>query len=171
VPRKAAFVVAEMLAVFALTPAVVIAQHKEEVSRAELKRLMAHANKPTDYERLASFFHSREQFYRAKAQAKMDDYASCVRNFLVAPKFPTRADQDSRLFDYYSTKADEQAKLAAGYDDLLLANGIEPKRNTQIVSVKDLQNTTPQAPVNAALVFAGQTDPNKKEKQETSTKP
>lgn len=151
--RKAMFAVAAMVALLALRPAVVIAQQpeSEELSRAELKRLMERADKVTDYERLATFFHSREEFYSAKAQAEMEDYASCARNFLIAPKFPTRADQDFRLFEYYSQKADEQAKLAAQYDDLLLANGIKPRQSPKIISLKDLQNAAAQATVKSAL--------------------
>ena len=122
-------------------PAPASAQEPEHISRADVKRLIAQANKPGDFQILATFFHLQEDTYRAKAQNVMDDYAACVRHFLMAPKFPTRADQDFRLFDYYSAKADAQARLAAHYDDLLLARGIKPRPKTPTVSMHDLQNS------------------------------
>jgi hypothetical protein len=128
------------------------ADDEQHITHGELKRLVKDANKPADYERLATFYHSREEVYRAKAQAKMDDYASCVRNYLIAPKFPTRADQDFRLFEYYSYKADEQAKLAVRYDDMLLASGVRPFHSAHVISIKDLQSPPPSQGANSALV-------------------
>lgn len=127
----------------------------EHLSRVELNHLMAHANKPADYQELATFFHWQEDVYRAKAQAAMDDYASCARRFLMAPKFPTRADQDFRLFDYYSAKADGQAELAERYDNLLLANGIKPRPKIRTISIHDLQNSALPQSSTAALPRSG----------------
>ena len=132
------------------------------MTSAAVKRLIAHANTPADFERLSTYFHSGEETYRAKAQETMDDYASCARNFLIAPKFPTRADQDLRLFQYYSEKADEDARLAQIYDGKLLALGIKPTQSAKIISVKELQkNRETTAAANAAL---GSTNDSTREK-------
>lgn len=117
----------------------------QSMSRTELKELIANANTPADYRKLAVFFHHQEQVYRARAAAEMDDYAHCVRNILMVPKFPTRADQTARLYDYYSGKADQQGKLASKYDSLLIRNGFAPVGNVESVSVKDLE-PTPNSP-------------------------
>ena len=117
-----------------------------KVSNNELKRLIQQANKPGDYQKLSDIFHYREELYRAKAQAQMDDYAGCVRNFIVRPKFPTHADQDAQLFEYYSARADEQARLAARYDTLLIRNGVQPLHNRQVISVRELQNPNALVP-------------------------
>lgn len=124
-------------------------QDDAHMSRAALKHLMARANEQADYERLSTFFHSQEESHRAKAQAEMDDYADCVRNFITPPKFPTRADQDFRLFQYYSEKADNDAKLAEIYDRKLVTLGIKPVQAAKVVSVKDLQRAASITSVNA----------------------
>jgi hypothetical protein len=128
------------------------AEDEGYMSRAELRRLVSAANTPADYQRLATFFHFQEDAYRAKAQAQIDDYATCVRNFLMAPKFPTRADQDFRLFEYYSAKADAQAEAAARYEDMLLAMGVKPLRHTCVVSLKDRQGSAHTPGTNPALL-------------------
>lgn len=150
--RKAAVMLMAVAALLVISREAVFAQELgEQLSRAELDRLIAHADEPADYQKLATFFHAQEDLYRAKAQAAMDDYSSCVRRFLIAPKFPTRADQDFRLFDYYSAKADRQAELAAWYDDLLLTRGIKPRPKVRAVSTQDLQNSPLARDANAAL--------------------
>jgi hypothetical protein len=124
---------------------------------------MARANEPADYERLSTLLHAQEEGYRARAQAEMDDYARCERNILVAPKFPTRADQDLRLFQYYSEKADEDARLAQVYDRKLLDLGMKPRQSANVISVKDLQKKTwTTTPVNAALSSTSQSGPDKR---------
>lgn len=110
------------------------------IPRADLKRLIKNANKPEDYQRLADFFHHKEEVYRAKAQAEMADYASFARNIMIVPKFQTRADQDLRLFEYYSAMADKQAKLAAHYDEILVRIGIKPASRAHSISFKDSTN-------------------------------
>ena len=50
------------------------------------------------------------------------------------PKIPTRADQTARLYEYYSGKADQQARLAAHYDQLLVRSGVKPLGKRYTVS-------------------------------------
>lgn len=119
----------------------VIAQEPQQYSHKELHRLMASTGNPDDYQKLATYFHYKEQAYRAKAQAEMDAYADCVRNITLAPKFLTRADVTARLYDYYSSKADADAKLARRYDEMLIRHGIRPSSEpTATVSVTSLQD-------------------------------
>lgn len=110
------------------------------MSRADLKRLLATASKPAEYQKLATYFHEREEFFRAKAQAEMTDSAHCIRNFMMTPKFPTRAGQTARLYEYYSAKADLEAKLAVHYDDLLIRNRVKPDRKRYTISVTNFRD-------------------------------
>ena len=111
------------------------ADEVQHINRAELKRLIATADTPADYQKLATYFHEREDVYRAKAQAEMRESAECVRNFVMTPpKIPTRADQTARLYEYYSAKADQQAKLAGHYDELLVRSGVKPLGKRYTVS-------------------------------------
>jgi|GEM_PF-3345673 len=103
-----------------------IAQQPLHYSHKELHRWTASAGDPDADRKLATYFHCQEWIYRAKAQAEMEEYARCVRNILMAPKFPTRADVTSELHDYYSYKADQEAKLATRYDEMLIRRGIKP---------------------------------------------
>ena len=108
---------------------------EQRVSRKEVKHLLATANTVAEYQRVATYFRNREDFYRAKAQAEMTEYARCVRNITMAPKFPTRADQAARLYEYYADKANRQAKRATHYEDLLIRSGVRPFARVQTVSV------------------------------------
>lgn len=120
----------------------VMAQQPQNLSHSDLRRRIANANKPADYQVLADYFHYQEQVYRAKANAEMHDY---VKYFsLYHPKFPTGADNAARLFEYYSAKADKEAKLAAHYDELLVQSGVKPTGKGQIVPLKDLENQPPK---------------------------
>ena len=114
-------------------------QKPQQLSRGELRRLTTNASSPADYQKLAAYFRGQEQYYRVKADAEMHEYAECVRNVTMAPKFPTRADQCDRLYEYYSAKASHLAKLAARYDELLVRNGFKPVGNVQLVSVTQLR--------------------------------
>ena len=105
------------------------------ISRAELKHLVATANKLADYQTLATYFHEREDFYRAKAQAEVTEYAQCARNLMMKPKFATRADQTARLYEYYSAKASQQAKLAARSPDLYASLSINKAHIASVTAI------------------------------------
>jgi hypothetical protein len=127
----------------ALRPNRAIAQQPEHYGHRELRRLMANAKNPDEYQKLAKYFHYRELFYRAKAQREIDAYANCVPNYPMAAKFLTRADITARLYDHYLFKAGENAKLAGRYDEMLTRLGIKPaSESAMIVSVKSLQNAS-----------------------------
>lgn len=145
-----------VIAILSITPTLVMAHGQQHLSRAELRRFMANANNPAAYQELAAYFHYQQQVYRAKADAEMDDYANCVRNVTMAPKFPTRADQDDRLYEYYSAKADQQAKLAAHYDELLTKSGSKPAGDIHIVSLTDLERHAQEPGASSLLVQKSQ---------------
>ena len=138
--RRAAGLAMLVLTAFAAAFSASGADNASRMSQVELKHLIAAANKPADYQKLALYFHEKELFYRAKAQTEMMEYAQCVRNFMMEPKFPTRADQTARLYEYYSAKADQQAKLAARYDGLLMRGGAKPVGNSYTVSVTSFRD-------------------------------
>jgi hypothetical protein len=116
------------------------AEEAQCMSRAHIKHLIATANKPADYQKLATYFHDREDFYRAKAQAEMTESAHCIRNVMMTPKFPTRAGQTARLYEYYSAKADKEARLAARYDGLSVQSGVKPVGKRYTVPVTSFRD-------------------------------
>jgi hypothetical protein len=134
-----------------------VAADPASIPRADLKWLIRNANTPDDYQKLANFFHYRAEVYRAKAQEEMADYATFAGNILITPKFPTRADQDLRLFEYYSAAADKQTKLAAHYDEMLVRSGVKPATRAHSTSIKALTNSLPAEGANSALASSDET--------------
>jgi len=105
-------------------------------SHKELHRLVASARDPDDYRKLSEYFHQQKQVYRAKADAEMHEYAKWFSFY--HPKVPTSAENASRLYIYYSAKAEHAATLATHYDDLLVRNGLNPVSEALTVSVVNM---------------------------------
>jgi hypothetical protein len=146
-----------LVATFALSiqPNRLTAQQPQTLRHRKMRQLIANAKTPLDYRRLAMYFHYQEQVDRSKADAEMQYYSECFLQF--RPKFPTAADNASRLYEYYSAKANEEAKLAAHYDDLLIRSGSKPVGKVQTVSVTDLESQSAQQGTNSVLVRDAQT--------------
>jgi hypothetical protein len=129
-----------------------IAGQPQHYSRKQLRILMANAANPDDYQLLASYFRRQELVFRNKAQRTLDDYASYAGRYPMATKFVTRAEVAGRLYKNYISKADENARLAAQYEESLAEMGIEPERESAtIVSVKSLQSPPVYRPSTALL--------------------
>jgi len=133
IPKPAIVAVYIVVAVSGLSVSAskAVAQQPQHYSRSELRNLMKNAKSPEDYLKLARYSRYKEQLYRVKAEAEMDDYAHCARNVMLVPKFPTRPDVTQKMYEYYSYEADKNATLAAQYEGLLIANGLRlPNRFT-----------------------------------------
>jgi hypothetical protein len=128
-----------------------MAQQPQRYSHKQLHLMMACAGNAADYQQLATYFHRQELMFRAKAQHTIDEYSSQAGKFTMATKFTSRAEVASRLYESYSFKAVENARLAGWYDEMLTGLGIKPvSESAAIVSVKDLQNES--NPVGLALM-------------------
>jgi hypothetical protein len=135
--------------ILAITAQKVIAQEPQHLSRIELRRLIKNARNPADYQKLSLYFHYQAQVYRAKANLEMHDYAKFFS--IYHPKFPTGADTAARLYEYYSAKADKEAKMAGHYDELLIRSGAKPISEPQVVSLTNLENQRPKEPATSVL--------------------
>ena len=92
--------------------------------------------------RVATYFHYRELLFRAKAQETIDRYANQLSRYPMATKTVTRAEVVERQYSEYLLKADENARMAAGYDAILLELGMKGWNGSgTVVSVKDLRDS------------------------------
>lgn len=141
--------------VLALVPMVATGQQFERYSNKELRLMVANASNADDYQKLATYFHYEELMYRAKAQKIMDEYANYGAKHPMATKTISRTDVESRLYQQYSAKADENSALAARYDELLTQLGVKPAIiSSTVVSARSLQRDSTGTP-GAALVDNG----------------
>lgn len=86
------------------------------LSKAQVKALLADAEKPENSRQLAVYYRTEEQLYRAKAKAESEEHELALAKPWASPKFPTRADIIARLRDYYEGKANSMAAAAARYE-------------------------------------------------------
>ncbi len=100
---------------------------------------LANAN---EYLRVALYFHEKELLFRAKAQNTIDRYANDYGKYPMATKTVTRAEATGRQYNDYSSKADENARLAATYEEMLSETGCKrPDFSREVVSIKSLYET------------------------------
>ena len=131
-----------------------LAQEPARYSSKQLHRLMDYASTAADFQRLATYFHYQELVFRTKAQKMVDEYASVGACYPMATKTISRTEVESRLYKEYSAKAEEDSKLAARYDEILLGMGIKPETiSANLVSAKSTKEDSPATP-GSALVSA-----------------
>lgn len=123
-----------------LKPLSVSAQQPYRFSPKQVRLLLAHAESAADYQKLSSYFHYQELLFRAKRQTVFDYYANHTGKFTMAAKFWSRADVNARLSNKYACKAEENAKIAGRYDEMLANLGVKPVRESAVlVNVKSLR--------------------------------
>ncbi len=111
-------------------------------SNKQLRFLMATASHADEFQKLASYFHYQELVFRTKAQKMRDEYASYGMKYPMATKNVSRVEIESRLYEQYSARANENATLAAKYDELLIGLGVTPARvSATRVSARSLETT------------------------------
>ncbi len=94
-----------------------------------------------EYRRVATYFHYRELAFRVKARNTIDRYSRHCAKYPMATKTVTRAEVAARQYSDYCSKADENARLAATYDELLEKLCLLPANvPTETISLKDLEN-------------------------------
>lgn len=125
------------------------AQQTTHYSRKQLRLLVGIARNEHDYRKLASYFRYQEMAFRTKAQKALDEYALDGWRLPLATKFVTRSEALARLRRHYLVKADENAKLAQHYNEMLTDLGAAPgSESATVVSVKSLQNAPASLPQN-----------------------
>ena len=139
-----------ILAFTVLQPEQAIAQHPPHYSQRQLRSLIASAANADDYQKLATYFHYQELMFREKAQKVIDEYADHAGKYPMATKTVTRADVATRSYDEYSSKANDNARLARKYDELLIELNVKPaSESATIVSLKSLQKASGGMPGSA----------------------
>jgi hypothetical protein len=124
----------------------------QHYSHKQLRSLMSRATNSDDYRRLATYFHYQEMFFRAKAQKTLDDYFNTETKYKMATKFVTRAEVASRSYNDSLSKAENNARLADRYDEMLTETAIKPeKRSATLVSVENLKRASRDTGTSALL--------------------
>ena len=103
-------------------------------------RQIGQAASAVDYQRVATYFRLRELEFRAKAQNAIQEYLIHSGPYPMATKTVTRAEVAARQISDYSSKANENGRLAASYDEVLSELGCKPLSvPSTVVSLKDLE--------------------------------
>jgi hypothetical protein len=127
----------------ALRPTQATAQQPQHYSHRQLRLLMAGAANTDDYQKLATYFHYQELMCRTKARKVVDEYANDSGKYPMATKTVTRAEVMARAYDQYSSQANENARLAGRYDEMLTKLGVKPaSESATIVSINSLLNAS-----------------------------
>jgi hypothetical protein len=94
-----------------------------QLSRQELKTLLATAHTSDQYKQLAGYFHAQELAARSKAVAeKVERDRRAQVNAALYQKYPRPVDSAQYLYESYLADADRAAALAQHYDQLASQN-------------------------------------------------
>ena len=97
-------------------------------SRSELKKQIATAHTPEQYQALANYYRQEEGSFRAQQAAELLLWEQRAQNTSsTAQKYPRPVDSAHYLYDYYAYEADRSAQQAALYEQLA-GTGIAPNR-------------------------------------------
>lgn len=122
-----------------LSPVPGIAQRPQ---KGKLVRQTANPSRASEYFRVALYFHNKELLFRAKAQSTIDWYANHYGKYPMATKTVSRAEAAAQQFNDYSSKADESARMAAAYQQMLSEIGCKPADfSAVVVSIETLYQT------------------------------
>jgi hypothetical protein len=103
-----------------------VAQDTISYNKKELRQLIQQAKTADDYQKLTTYFVSKENAYRVKAQTALEDYEQ-ARHHIAVPKYPTAADTAKWFYQHDVEQADHMAKLAAQYDQKQRALNAAPR--------------------------------------------
>jgi len=116
---KALRIVTILLAIIVAMPLARPAIGQEELTRKQLKALIASSKTPADHERIAAYYHAETQKLEAKQREHEDDLAAYYKNTLRYPsKYPTMGDHCRSLANYYKMAAQRAAALAEMHEQL-----------------------------------------------------
>jgi hypothetical protein len=100
----------------AIMVAVLLAQaavRQDNLTRKELRALIASAKTPADHERIAAYYRAEAQHLAAKHREHEEDLAEYYKNPSRYPsKYPTMGDHCRSLASYYKMAAERASTLA-----------------------------------------------------------
>jgi hypothetical protein len=115
-----------LTAVLQAQPIAPVAGHA--LSRHELKKEIAAAHTPDQYNALALYFHQREQVFRDKAVDEKTEWERRKQvTVSVEVKYPAPADSARNLCGYYTYEADRMAQRAAEYEGHVMQTQLTAK--------------------------------------------
>lgn len=93
------------------------AETQKPLSRSALRKQVREAHTAEQYRALAEYFRGEQIRFRLKAQKEEQNLFDLRENAAVMPsKYPTPVDSATRLFQYYSWKAEEMGRRATEFD-------------------------------------------------------
>jgi hypothetical protein len=98
--------------------------NSQNLSRAELKRMVQSAHTTEDYLTLASYFRWRQQQFDEQAQSERIEWARRAANgYLAAAKYPNPVDSSKYRCEYFEYESQKMGQQAAHYENLSAAAG------------------------------------------------
>jgi ethanolamine ammonia-lyase large subunit len=103
-----------------------VAQDTISYNKKELHQLIQQAKSAEDYQKLTTYFVSKENAYLVEAQTAQENYEQ-ARHHIAVPKYPTAADTAKWFYQYDVEQADHMAKLAAQHEQKQRALNATPR--------------------------------------------
>lgn len=90
-------------------------------SRVEAMALLRSAHSTTEYHALALYFHQQQSELALQAQAEKQEWQRRSQNLVsLAAKYPRPVDSSRYRYEYFQSRADQAAQLAAHFDQLAI---------------------------------------------------
>ena len=98
--------------------------NSQNLSRAELKRMVQSAHTTEDYLTLASYYRWRQQQFNEQAQSERIEWARRAANgYLAAAKYPNPVDSSKYRCEYFEYESQKMGQQAAHYESLSASAG------------------------------------------------
>jgi hypothetical protein len=126
VPMKFKLPIACALLASATTSAFLRAEssNSQNLSRADLKRMVQSAHTTEDYLTLASYYRWRQQQFEEQAQSEKAEWARRAANgYLAAAKYPNPVDSSKYRYEYFEYESQKMSQQAAHYETLSASAG------------------------------------------------
>jgi hypothetical protein len=96
----------------------------QNLSRADLKRMVQSAHTTEDYLTLASYYRWRQQQFEQQAQSEKIQWARRSMNGYLAAKYPSPVDSSKYRYQYFEYESQKMGQQAAHFESLsAAANG------------------------------------------------
>jgi hypothetical protein len=96
--------------------------NSQNLSRADLKRMVQSAHTTEDYLTLASYFRWRQQEFVQQAQSEKVEWARrSMIGYLAAAKYPNPVDSSKYRFQYFEYESQKMGQQAAHFEQLSAA--------------------------------------------------
>jgi hypothetical protein len=91
----------------------------QNLSRADLKRMVQNARSSEDYLTLASYFRWRQQEFQQRAQSeKIELDRRAMNSYLSSAKYPNPVASSRNRYEYFTYEAQKMGQQAARYEGL-----------------------------------------------------